>query len=275
MLKKKFASKLSLFLFLFTISLGIAFYTSTTLSATSINPSVKITDQKIDNNTVYVDQVVSAGLGWITIHNTTSEGGVGPGIGHTHLQHGISTAVPINIPVAHTTYLIAMLHIDAGKIGTYEFPNGSDLPVKDKDSNIVMVYFHDLSSYNPRIVVSDQQVIDNKISINLVEFNETHGWVAIYNQSTGTSEGARIGVANITTGINLNIAVNVTPGSTTDILYAELHFDKGTIGVFEDPGADGEGEDVGRRGWVQGLRCGQCGDGPGTQVIAATAVGTV
>jgi hypothetical protein len=219
------------------ILLGMLFSTQT-LAVTNVNPLVAISDQKIDNNTVFVDRIVSAGIGWITIHNTTNEGDVGPGIGHTQIFHGINSAVPVLISNPHTILLIAMLHIDNGSIGTYEFP-GVDSPVKDKSSNIVMTYFYEQSNYIPHIVVSDQVIVDSKISINLIEFNNSTGWVAIHNKTTSGSIGPTIGHSLIQMGINRNIIVTLDENTSTDTLVAMLHVDTGVIGVWDYPNSDG------------------------------------
>ena len=91
-------------------------------------PSVTVRDQTV-NSSVVVQRVVSGGPGWIVIH-ADANGSPGPVIGYTAVKEGVNTNVKVRIDAAKTTpVLYAMLHVDAGEIGKYEFP-GADVPVK-------------------------------------------------------------------------------------------------------------------------------------------------
>ncbi|RME54457.1 MAG: LPXTG cell wall anchor domain-containing protein, partial [Caldilineae bacterium] len=73
-------------------------------------------------------EVVAAQDGWMVIH-AQKDGGIGPVIGHAPVSAGTNTDVVVTIDAdAATETLYAMLHIDAGEMGTYEFP-GPDGPV--------------------------------------------------------------------------------------------------------------------------------------------------
>ncbi|MEZ4711774.1 MAG: spondin domain-containing protein [Caldilineaceae bacterium] len=92
-------------------------------------PNVTVADQPLPNDAVIVAEAVSDGPGWVVIH--ADDGGApGPVIGHsTPLTDGINSGLIIVIDGdAATETLYAMLHIDAGEVGTYEFP-GPDSPV--------------------------------------------------------------------------------------------------------------------------------------------------
>jgi hypothetical protein len=91
-------------------------------------PSVTVSDQAIENGMVTVDSVVSDGPGWIVIH-ADANGSPGPVIGHSAVSDGENIDVAVEIDVSNATEtLYAMLHTDAGQVGTYEFP-GADGPV--------------------------------------------------------------------------------------------------------------------------------------------------
>lgn len=93
-----------------------------------LTPSVKVSDQAISNGTVTVEQVTSPGPGWIVIH-VNSSGAPGPIIGWAQVKTGVNNNVPVTIDTSKATpVLYAMLHTDAGAVGTYEFP-GPDTPV--------------------------------------------------------------------------------------------------------------------------------------------------
>src|SRR6266542_1823570 len=91
--------------------------------------SVAADDQAINNGTIIVAEVNATQDGWIAVH--IDQGGKpGPVIGHAAAPKGTTNnlAVKLEQDVPVGGKLWPMLHIDAGKIGTYEFP-GPDVPV--------------------------------------------------------------------------------------------------------------------------------------------------
>ena len=79
------------------------------------------------------------GPAWVVIH-ADADGKPGPVIGHAPLVEGANTDVVVEIDEdAATPVLHAMLHVDEGVVGTYEFP-GPDGPLKVGDA-IVMARF--------------------------------------------------------------------------------------------------------------------------------------
>jgi hypothetical protein len=91
-------------------------------------PSVTVRDQAVQNNTVTIERVVAAEAGWIVIH-ADNNGTPGADIGHTAVRAGENQNVQVTIdPARATPRLYAMLHVDRGTAGTYEFP-GADVPV--------------------------------------------------------------------------------------------------------------------------------------------------
>jgi hypothetical protein len=93
-------------------------------------PAVTVVDQPIANGQVTVEQVISAGPGWIVIH-AQADGKPGPILGYTQVNDGQNLDVVVDIDATNATQtLYAMLHTDAGTVGTWEFPGGADLPVK-------------------------------------------------------------------------------------------------------------------------------------------------
>ena len=101
--------------------------TTTTGEVMEKKPSVTVSDQPIVNRKVTVAKVVSVGPGWMTIH-ADANGAPGAVIGKTAVNDGENTNVVVEINTsAATGTLYAMLHVDTGKVGTYEFP-GDDVP---------------------------------------------------------------------------------------------------------------------------------------------------
>jgi plastocyanin len=94
----------------------------------AITPSVTVADQAIVDGKVTIAQVVSAGPGWLVIH-AQKDGQPGSVLGYSPVKEGDNQDVVVVIDVAKATgTLYAMLHRDAGTVGSYEFP-GSDGPV--------------------------------------------------------------------------------------------------------------------------------------------------
>jgi LPXTG-motif cell wall-anchored protein len=108
-------------------------------AAQGTTPSVTVNDQAIQGGTVTVDKVVAAQAGWMVIH-AEADGKPGPVVGHSAVAAGENTNVVVEIDTAKATAkLFAMLHVDAGEMGKYEFP-GPDGPVK-VDGKVVVVPF--------------------------------------------------------------------------------------------------------------------------------------
>lgn len=92
-------------------------------------PGVTVDDQPIENDTVSISRVVIAEPGWLVVH-AQAEGRPGPILGQSPVDPGENTDVMVQLDTAGATEtLYAMLHSDRGTIGTFEFPDGADVPV--------------------------------------------------------------------------------------------------------------------------------------------------
>jgi plastocyanin len=101
---------------------------SETPASAAIIPSVTVANQAIVDGKVTIAQVVSAGPGWLVIHAQT-DGAPGLVLGYSPVKEGDNADVVVLIDATKATAtLYAMLHSDAGTVGTYEFP-GSDGPM--------------------------------------------------------------------------------------------------------------------------------------------------
>ncbi|MEZ4620921.1 MAG: fasciclin domain-containing protein, partial [Caldilineaceae bacterium] len=103
-------------------------------------PSVTVIDQGSNGSNVAVLQAVAAQAGWMVIH-ADNDGAPGAVLGQTGLPAGTTDniIVTLNEPISGETKLWAMLHVDEGEAGVYEFP-GPDGPVLVDDA-IVMAPF--------------------------------------------------------------------------------------------------------------------------------------
>ncbi len=109
-------------------------------------PSVTVSDQDASAGTVTIEKVVADQPGWIVIH-ADQDGGPGPVIiGFAPVGVGNNSNVTVEIDLDQATEtLYAMLHLDLGAAGEYEFP-GEDAPVFDADGNVVLAPFALLES---------------------------------------------------------------------------------------------------------------------------------
>lgn len=104
---------------------------------TAVTNAVTVSDQNLTEEfTVTIDSVTADVPGWIVIH-AQADGRPGPVLGHAPVAAGENQNVTVTIdPAGATETLFAMLHIDAGTMGEYEFP-GDDMPAMDADGNMV------------------------------------------------------------------------------------------------------------------------------------------
>lgn len=197
-------------------------------------PSVTVGDQDASGGTVTIEKVVSDQPGWLVIH-ITRNGAPGPVIGQTPVSEGSNSNVEVAIDLNQATqHLFAMLHLDAGTEGEYEFP-GDDVPIF-VDDVIVNVPFQAAFPIEDAATASDQPVTDGTITVDLVSATEP-GWIVIHAQADG-KPGPVIGFAAIEVGNNANVAVEIDLDQATETLYAMLHLDLATAGEYEFPGDD-------------------------------------
>lgn len=146
-------------------------------------PSVSVDSQAVVDGRVVIAKVVSAGAGWLVIH-IQADGKPGPVIGFSPVRDGVNLNVAVDVDTAKVTEsLFAMLHLDAGSLGVYEFP-GPDAPVK-ASGGIVMKAFQVGESEVVRIDIKARKfefapnVIRVKagtpVELHIVSEDGTHG----------------------------------------------------------------------------------------------------
>lgn len=103
-----------------------------------VTGAISVSDQTGDGTTVAVDAVTITGAeGFVVVH-LDEDGAPGQVLGHVGIPEGTSSnvQVPLDSPLAEAATVWPMLHVDAGTLGTYEFP-GADTPVS-VDGEVVM-----------------------------------------------------------------------------------------------------------------------------------------
>lgn len=89
----------------------------------------------------------------------------------------------------------------------------------------------------PSVTVSDQVVTNSWVTIASVYYNAP-GFIVIHADSDG-SIGPVIGYRQLSVGLNTNVEVWIDAAQATSTLYAMLHADTGTAGVYEFGTVDG------------------------------------
>jgi uncharacterized surface protein with fasciclin (FAS1) repeats len=200
-------------------------------------PSIQVQDQVLrvrDGQSVFIPELFATQDGWVVIH-LDSDGAPGPVIGYEFVAAGphYNLAVWLDEIQTENTLLWAMLHVDEGVAGEYEFP-GPDVPARLNDE-IVMASFTGLV---PRVIIADQPVVDGTVTAEGV-VTASDSWLVIHRSDDAGDPGEVIGYAPAAPGVTPNVTVDLTAEvSEGDQLWAMLHYDDGVRGEFEFPGAD-------------------------------------
>jgi len=199
-------------------------------------PAVVVSDQDAGQGSVTIDEVTAAEPGWIVIH-LSLDGAPGPVIGYSAVQDGQNLAVPVEIDLASATpQLFAMLHLDRGVAGQYEFP-GDDGPAKAGETVVNVPFSVTLPGMEPSVTASDQSAVNGTVTIDEVVAAQA-GWIVIHIDANG-APGPVIGFSPVAAGANSAVAVEIDLEQATPTLYAMLHVDAGQLGTYEFPGDDG------------------------------------
>ena len=118
-----------------------------------VHPSITANAQSLSNlsTVVTVAQALSVGPGWVTIHEDAA-GSPGAVIGYTRVVSGShsNVAVTLDRPALDGETLHAMLHIDAGVLGTYEFP-GPDVPAQNAGVTVMDPFVVSVAAGTPAV----------------------------------------------------------------------------------------------------------------------------
>lgn len=183
--------------------------------------------------TVTVASVSAPEPGWVVIH-ADEDGEPGEILGFQPVDAGESTDVRVELdPTRLTGTLHAMLHVDAGEEGEFEFP-GEDEPVTGEQGAIVMQPF-DLTG---NALGVEEQAPDETNAVNVpLVLAEQAGWLVIHADEDG-EPGPVIGFAAVEEGLNTDVQVEIDVAQATRTVYAMLHVDTGVEGEFEFPDED-------------------------------------
>ncbi len=139
-------------------------------------------------------------------------------------------------PLAMTPTLVAMLHVDAGESGTFEFP-GADEPFTYGAGAVVTLLAVTIEFDLPAVTVSDQMVAaDGLVRVDSIYVADP-GWVAVHEDLEGV-RGALLGHVYVDAGLHESVLVPIPWREASPYLMAVLVNDAGRAQRLDYPGAD-------------------------------------
>jgi hypothetical protein len=118
------------------LALTLVLALGTVALAQEEQPSITVNDQEIQDGTVLIERVFATQDGWVVIHRSQNDT-FGEDIGFAPVEVGETTNLEVEIDLDMATETLwAMLHVDEGEPGVYEFP-GADVPVRLPDGELV------------------------------------------------------------------------------------------------------------------------------------------
>jgi hypothetical protein len=105
-------------------------------------PGIAVSNQEISSSTITLDRVAAAHDGWVVLHRVGADGRAiaDQVVGVAPVKAGVNRNVTVQITSALNAgdMIAPLLHVDAGTIGTYEYPNGPDAPIAEVYDLVVL-----------------------------------------------------------------------------------------------------------------------------------------
>ncbi len=200
-------------------------------------PTIDVDDQTInDSSLVLVNKVTLDQPGWLVIQSD-DDGAPGYVVGYSQVENLESEDISVPIdPKMATSELYAVLYIDRGIAGVFEFP-GPDTPVSFDGQSIFSSFSIINRATLPSLTVSDQKAAENgRITIESVR-TLADGYLALHNDQDG-APGPILAFVPIKAGLRRDLTITVNWTSTTPAIYAVLYEDQGVIGRFDPDDED-------------------------------------
>lgn len=211
--------------------------TETPTPTEEVTASVTTADQAVDDGTVTIAEAVMADGGWVVIH-TAVDGNPGPVIGFAPLEPGANEDVVVDIDVERATgSLIAMLHVDDGTPGEYEFPDADPPLLMDGEMVIQSFAVSGLAAATEEATPADTsdtaEVAIQGFSFNPEELTIPAGTMVLWTNTAGathtaTADDGTFASGALSSGDAYSFTFN-TPGVYA--YYCELHGGPGGQGM--------------------------------------------
>lgn len=205
---------------------------------TPVVPLVAVADQTIaDDGEITIARVISTEPGWVVLYVPTNNG-LGEIVGYTAVQPGLNENLTVTVdPLKTPPDLVALLHVDAGAAGTFEYPDGPDVPLAWEGARIAMPFTLAFDVEKPTITTADQAVAeDGMVHIDSVLASEP-GWLVLQADDHGEL-GTVLGSTPLAAGLNENLQIHIPWRQGTPTLYAVIYEDNGRSQRLDIPGED-------------------------------------
>jgi hypothetical protein len=206
-------------------------------SPTPQEPTLTAVDQSLDENgRLLISSVTVLEPAWVVIH-AERDGQVGEVLGYTAVSPGATDDVEVTIdPLAATDQLAAILHVDAGEEGEFEFP-GVDEPLQNETAVVSQSFAITRDLALPAITATDQAVReDGLVRLDGVTML-VPGWLVIHADDDGAI-GPILGHTFVEAGETADVVVHIPWRQGTPVLHAMLHEDDGRANRFDYPDGD-------------------------------------
>ncbi len=205
---------------------------------TPVIPDIAIADQVLnDEGQLTAASVISTQPGWLVIY-AQQKADLGAVLGYTAVKSGINPNITVTInPLSATPTLVAILHIDAGNPGEFEYPNGPDVPLEFESGLIAQAFVPELQLSLPVVDVVNQEILeDGLVSVASVIATEP-GWLVI-QADDGGQPGMYLGAAPLKAGLNEDLTVHIPWRQGTTTLHALIYTDNGRAHQLDFSGED-------------------------------------
>ncbi|HFQ92958.1 MAG TPA: hypothetical protein ENK32_03035, partial [Anaerolineae bacterium] len=206
---------------------------------TPVLPSISVADQPLtDDGEITIAGVVSTQPGWVVLYAMDDAGELGQILGAMPVETGVNDTVIVTIdPTQASQTMTAILHVDEGESGEFEYPDGPDEPLQWEGGIIADTFNLDFQVTLPSITVSAQEIgEDGLVTIESVTAPQP-GWLVIQADDHGEL-GAYLGSTPLQEGLNRNLTVPIVWREGTPTLYAVFYEDNGRPQRLDIPGED-------------------------------------
>jgi hypothetical protein len=205
-------------------------------------PSLTVADQTVGKRgQVEVANATLPEAGWVALH-ADRDGEPGPVLGQTPLPAGEHENIVITSDWHRATSpMHVLLYEDLGIAGRFE-PETVDAPYM-RQGEVMSVSF--TATLPLDVYVIDQPVaVTGEVVVERISVGQP-AWVAVYTNFAGYADRL-IGFTHVEAGVREMLTVPVETQSITPVLHVRVHADEGTLGEFENPGADMPLDEEGR-----------------------------
>ncbi len=206
---------------------------------TPVLPSISVADQPLtDDGEITIAGVVSTQPGWAVVYAMDDAGELGQILGAAPVETGVNKALTLTVdPLQASPTLTAILHVDEGESGAFEYPDGPDEPLQWEGGIIADTFNLDFQVTLPSITVSAQEVgEDGLVTIESVTAPQP-GWLVIQADDHGEL-GTYLGSAPLQEGLNRDLTISIAWREGTPTLYAVFYEDNGRPQRLDIPGED-------------------------------------